>query len=155
MVWLIVYRHVHIALLRFHLPTLAGTILRFSHCISTYSNGALNPPRIVASATHSRGYVSVAGVGVEIVVPPLPTPPAVYSIIFLRWTTDIGRSPSTYRARTRQQHPAQQQQHPDHFHQHHCECCCDSHPVRSHSTAVMALFVFFVVQPTRLYTHNE
>src|SRR5258706_4604341 len=38
--------------------------------ISTYSNGALNPPRIVASA--------VAGVGVETVVPPLPTPPAVY-----------------------------------------------------------------------------
>src|SRR5258706_16438665 len=68
---LIMHRHV----LRFHLPTLADTILR-SHCISTYSNGALNPPRIVASA--------VAGVGVETVVPPLPTPPAVYSIIRLR-----------------------------------------------------------------------
>ena len=36
---LIMHRHV----LRFHLPTLADTILR-SHCISTYSNGPLNPP---------------------------------------------------------------------------------------------------------------
>ena len=40
-------------LVSFHLPTLADTILRFSHCISTYSNDALNPPRVVASATHA------------------------------------------------------------------------------------------------------
>ena len=71
-------------LFRSYLPTLADTILRFSHCISTYSNGALNPPRIVASATYSRGHASVAGVGVETAVPSLPTPPAVYSIICLR-----------------------------------------------------------------------
>jgi len=51
----------------FPLAHVADTILRFSHCISTYSNGALNPPRIVASA----------GVGVETVVPPLPTPPSI------------------------------------------------------------------------------
>ena len=56
----------------------------FSHFISPYSNDALSPPRIVASATHSRGHVSVVGVGVETVVPPLPTPAAVYSIISLR-----------------------------------------------------------------------
>ena len=27
---------------------------------------------------------------------------------------------------------------PNHFHQHHCECCCDFHPVRSHPATVMA-----------------
>ena len=73
---LIMHRHVLIALLRFHLPTLADTMLRFSQYISTYSNGALSPPRVVASA--------VASVGVETVVPPLPTSPAVYPIICLR-----------------------------------------------------------------------
>lgn len=36
---------------------------------------------------------------------------------------------------------------PNHPYQHHCERCCDYHPVRSHSTAVMALFVFVIVQP--------
>ena len=96
MAGLIMHRHVLIALFRFHLPTLADTILRFSHCISTYSNGALNPPRIVASATCSRGRVCVTGVGIETVVPPLPTPPAVY----LSTSNDRkSRPPSTHGAR--------------------------------------------------------
>ena len=129
MAGLIMHQHVPIALFRSHLPTLADTMLRFSHCISTYSNGALNPPRIVASTTYSRGNVSVAGVGVETVVPPLPTPPAVYSIICLRQTTEKVRSPSTHGART---HASDSQLNinssPNHFHQHHCECCCDFHP---------------------------
>ena len=90
-----------VVLFRFHLPTLADTILRFSHCISTHSNGESNLPRIVASATHSRGDVSVAGVGVETVVPPLPTPPTVYSMICLRRTTEkANRRAHTVRAHT-------------------------------------------------------
>ena len=80
-----IHRHVLIAFCRFHFPTLADTISRFSHCISPleYSNGALNSHCIVASVTHSRGYVSAAGVGIEAVVPPLQAPPTVYSIICL------------------------------------------------------------------------
>ena len=143
MAGLVMHRHVLIALFRFHLPTLADTILRFSHCISTYSNGALNPPRIVASATHSRGHVSVTGVGIEPSSPlsqhrPLST---VYVERQERQITEHVRRPRTY-----QQLAAQQHQQPNHFHQHYCECCCDFHPVRSHSAAVMALFVFVIVQ---------
>src|SRR5258706_4044036 len=140
MAGLIMHRHVLIALFRFHLPTLADTILRFSHCMSTYSNSALNPPRIVASPTYSRGPVSVAGVGVETVVPPLPTPPAVYSIICLR-----GRQrKADRRVRTARAHASNSQlnrnrnRNRNHFHRHHCECCCNFHPVRSHPAAVMA-----------------
>ena len=54
MAGLIIHRHVLIGLFRFHLPTLADTTLRFSHYISTYSNGALNPLCVVASATNPR-----------------------------------------------------------------------------------------------------
>ena len=50
---LIMHRHVLIALLCFHWPTLADTLLRFSRCISTYSNGPLNPPRIIAATLAS------------------------------------------------------------------------------------------------------
>src|SRR5258706_2578720 len=100
---LIMHRHV----LRFHLPTLADTILR-SHCISTYSNGALNPPRIVASA--------VGGVGVETVVPPLPTPPAVYSIIRLRRAAEKHKAPHMYRARAHaRQSPTHNNSQPPHL----------------------------------------
>ena len=38
-------------LVSFRLAYLADAILRFSHWISTYSNHALNPPRIIAPAT--------------------------------------------------------------------------------------------------------
>ena len=65
---LIMHQHVLIALFRFDLPSLADTILRFSHCISTYSTHAPNPPRIIASATHLRGRC----VGVESAVSPSP-----------------------------------------------------------------------------------
>ena len=114
----IMHRHVLIVFLRFDLPTLADTILRFSPCISTYSNGALNSPSIVASA--------VAGVGAETVVPPLPTPPAVYSIVCPRRAIEKHRSPSMYGA---QAHASSMQRNsnssPNHFRQHHCECRCD------------------------------
>src|SRR5258706_5575429 len=78
--------------------------------ISTYSNGALNPPRIVASA--------VAGVGVETVVPPLSTPPAVYG----------GRQKNTdHQACTAHASNSQRNNNssPNHFHQHHCDYRCD------------------------------
>ncbi len=100
-------------------------------CISTYSSGALNPPRIVASATHSRGHVPVAGVDVETIVPPLPTPPAVYSIT----AGDRKRKKADRRARAAcgaranaSNSQLNSNSSPNHFHQHHCECCCDSLP---------------------------
>ena len=74
--------HVLLALFRFHLPTLTDTMLRFSHCFSTYSNGALKPPRIVASATHSRGHVETVSQH-----RPLST-----QLFCLRRTTEKGRS---------------------------------------------------------------
>ena len=120
MAGLIMHRHVLTALLRFHLPTLADAISRFSQYISTYSNGALNPPRVVASA--------VASVGVETVVPPPPTPPAVYSIICLRRATEKHRSLSMYGAHARvsnTQRNSNSNSNLNHFHQHHCECRCD------------------------------
>ena len=118
MAGLIMHRHVHISLLCFHLPTLEDTILRFSQYISTYSNSALNPPHIAAFA--------VTGVGVETVVPPLPTPPAVCSIICPWQATEKHRSPSMYGAHA---HASSTQRNsdssPNHFHRHHCECLCD------------------------------
>src|SRR5258706_16415344 len=65
------------------LPCFVSTcpLWQTQYCASLIFQCALNPPRIIAPATHSRGHVSVAGVGVETVIPPLPTPPAVYSII--------------------------------------------------------------------------
>ena len=56
------HRHVLIALSHFQLPTWADTISRFSHCFSTYFNGALDPPYIIASATRSRGHMFVTDV---------------------------------------------------------------------------------------------
>ena len=122
MAGLIMHRNVLIALLRFHLHTLADTILCFSQYISTYSNGALNPPRVVASA--------VASVGVETVVPPLPTLPAVYPIIYLRPAIEKHRSPNMYGAHahasnTQRNSNSNSNSNPNHFHQHHCECRWD------------------------------
>ena len=81
-------------------------------------NGALNPPCIVASA--------VAGAGVETVVPPLPTPPAVYSIICPRRETEKHRSPSMYGAHAHARNTQRNSNGgPNHFRQHHREFRCN------------------------------
>ena len=58
--------------------------------------------------------------------PPLPTPPAVYSIICLRRETEKHRSPSMYGAHA---HASNMQgssnSNPNHFDQPHCEFRCD------------------------------
>ena len=120
---------------------------------SKYSNGALNPPRIVASATHSRGPVPVAGVGVETVVRPLPTPVAVYSIICLRQTSEKGRLLSTYGTRTRRQLTAQQQQQLESFSPAPLRMLLRLPPRQESPGRCRGLFVFVIVQPP--YAHHE
>ena len=96
---LIMHRHVLNAWPRFHLPTLADTTLSFSHCVSTSIHDALNPPRIVASATHSRGHVSiVSAVSLVSVLKPLipPCPNTAYCLLnhCLGRATEKGRKRS-------------------------------------------------------------
>ena len=83
-------------LVSFLLAILTDTILRFSHCISTDSNGALNPPRTIASIAYSRGSL------VSVLKPLSPLPNTARCLLDHLFMADDrkGRSPSAYRART-------------------------------------------------------
>ena len=62
-----------IAFFRFPLANLADITSRFSHFFTTYFEDPLNPPYIIASATHSRRHASVTCVGMSMFVSPLPS----------------------------------------------------------------------------------
>ena len=116
------HRHVLIALFCFQLPTLANTI--------------------------SRGHVFVAGVVVETIGPLSPnTARGLLNNFSAASDRKMQIADHVRRAHNVNNSHRNSIPNPNHPYQHHCERCCDYHPVRSHSTDVMALFVFVIVQP--------
>ena len=119
------------------------TILRLSHRISTYSNNALNPPRIIASAAYLRGRFSVAGVGVESAVSPCPNSARCCLLNYLSTADDIIRK-ITEHVRGARTPPATRS-----------ATAPPNHPVRDHWATDMALFMSTLVQSLQLYPHHQ